>query len=221
MSGNQKLVVFNLTIIFPIFVLTIIFPIFVLAAPRDGSSPDLVGLPDLPSFDVKGRAADISIFMDDIDDIEVEEDDNSRGDVIVEPNNSGLIGQDPNAPRDPLLHVDICDTLRHLIFRESLRNCPKPKPQVCDPHEVYSRLDGMINHWPDCQCISPAQFSRDGFGNCNVGSAKDDQRPWCYISVQGGFGIPELDLSPPRVCPDQTPSESFPGDYWSRFACIV
>ena len=102
MSGNQKLVVFNLTIIFPIFVLTIIFPIFVLAAPRDGSSPDLVGLPglpDLPSFDVKGRAADISIFMDDIDDIEVEEDDNSRGDVIVEPNNSGLIGQDPNAPR--------------------------------------------------------------------------------------------------------------------------
>ena len=102
MSGNQKLVVFNLAIIFPIFVLTIIFPIFVLAAPRDGSSPDLVGLPglpDLPSFDVKGRAADISIFMDDIDDIEVEEDDNSRGDVIVEPNNSGLIGQDPNAPR--------------------------------------------------------------------------------------------------------------------------
>ena len=81
------------------FVLTIIFPIFVLAAPRDGSSPDLMGLPDLPSFDVKGRAADISIFMDDIDDIEVEEDDNSRGDVIVEPNNSGLIGQDPNAPR--------------------------------------------------------------------------------------------------------------------------
>ena len=32
MAGNQKLVVFNLAII---------FPIFVLAAPRDGSSPDL------------------------------------------------------------------------------------------------------------------------------------------------------------------------------------
>merc|ERR1712062_754840 len=138
------------------------------------------GLPDLPSFDVKGRAADISIFMDDIDDIEVEEDDNSRGDVIVEPNNSGQIGQDPNAPRDPLLHVEICDTLRHLIFRESLRNCPKPKPQVCDLHEAYSRLDGMINHWPSCQCISPAKFS-----------------------------------------PDETPSASHPGFYWSRFACIV
>ena len=43
MSGNQKLIVFNLAIIFPIFVLTIIFPIFVLAGPRprDGSSPDL------------------------------------------------------------------------------------------------------------------------------------------------------------------------------------
>ena len=94
MSGNQRLVVFNLAIIFPIFVLTIMFPIFVLAAPRDGSSPDLVGLPDLPSFDVKGRAADISIFMDDI-----EEDENSRGteDVIVEPIIPGLISQDPNA----------------------------------------------------------------------------------------------------------------------------
>ena len=43
MAGNQKLVVFNLAIIFPIFVLTIIFPIFVLAGPRprDGSSSDL------------------------------------------------------------------------------------------------------------------------------------------------------------------------------------
>merc|ERR1712029_348453 len=43
MAGNQKLVVFNLAIIFPIFVLTIIFPVFVLAGPRprDGSSSDL------------------------------------------------------------------------------------------------------------------------------------------------------------------------------------
>ena len=64
MAGNQKLVVFNLAIIFPIFVLTIIFPIFVLAAPRDGSSPDLDIMEDLGA-----RAADISIFMDD-DEIE-------------------------------------------------------------------------------------------------------------------------------------------------------
>ena len=47
MAGIQKLVVFNLAII---------FPIFVLAATRDESSPDLD--PDL------GRAADISIFTD-------------------------------------------------------------------------------------------------------------------------------------------------------------
>ena len=66
MTGNQKLVVFNLAIIFPIFVLTIIFPIFVLAAPRDGSSPDLDIMEDLGA-----RAADISIFMDD-DEIEEE-----------------------------------------------------------------------------------------------------------------------------------------------------
>ena len=63
MTGNQKLVVFNLAIIFPIFVLTIIFPIFVLAAPRDGSSPDLDIMEDLGA-----RAADISIFMDNEDD---------------------------------------------------------------------------------------------------------------------------------------------------------
>ena len=48
MAGIQKLVVFNLAII---------FPIFVLAATRDESSPDLDN-PDL------GRAADISIFTD-------------------------------------------------------------------------------------------------------------------------------------------------------------
>ena len=64
MTGNQKLVIFNLAIIFPIFVLTIIFPIFVLAAPRDGSSSDL----DLSDLQEMGRAADISIFMDNEDD---------------------------------------------------------------------------------------------------------------------------------------------------------
>lgn len=115
------------------------------------------------------------------------------------------------------MHVDICDTLRHLIFRESLRNCPKPKPQVCDPHEVYSRLDGMINFWPGCQCISPAKFSPDGFGNCNVGSAKDDQRPWCYMShfvPEGEVGVTVL------MCPDQKESEEYPGFYRSRFACL-
>ena len=111
------------------------------------------------------------------------------------------------------MHVDICDTLRHLIFRESLRNCPKPKPEVCSP----LRLDGMINHWRlvGCQCISPAKFSPDGFGNCNVGSAKDDQRPWCYTSNSGVIG------KAVQLCPDETPSESYPGFFWSRFACIV
>ena len=100
MTGNQKLVVFNLAIIFPIFVLTIIFPIFVLAAPRDGSSPDLDIMEDLGA-----RAADISIFMED-DEIEEESilgtplqiDDQGRP---IDPT-TGLIHpnyQDPNAPR--------------------------------------------------------------------------------------------------------------------------
>ena len=102
MTGNQKLVVFNLAIIFPIFVLTIIFPIFVLAAPRDGSSPDL----DI--MDLGARAADISIFMDD----EEIKEESRLGTPIAWDDNLGLpidpttgsvhpesLFQDPNDPK--------------------------------------------------------------------------------------------------------------------------
>ena len=123
---------------------------------------------------------------------------------------------------------DICDILRQSVKNESLGNCPdcpasdcpKPKPSTFDPREVYERLDAldsMYNHWPGCQCIgSPGKMSPDGFGNCNIGllnpkQAKESSRPWCYISQHGKL----------RVCPDQTPSESYPGFYWSRFACIT
>ena len=119
---------------------------------------------------------------------------------------------------------DICETLRHLISRqrnessESLRNCPEcPKPNLStfDPHVAYERLDGMMNHWRGCQCIDwPGKLSPDGFGNCNIGvnEAKAENRPWCYIRRHS-----EQD----RLCPDQTPSESYPGFYWSNFACIT
>ena len=130
---------------------------------------------------------------------------------------------------------DICDNLRQSLKNESLlfkhmclRNCPdcpasdcpKPKPSTFDPREVYERLDAldsMYNHWKGCQCIgSPGKMSPDGFGNCNIGllnpkQAKESSRPWCYISQHGKL----------RLCPDQTPSESYPGFYWSRFACIT
>ena len=123
---------------------------------------------------------------------------------------------------------DICDNLRQSLKNESLlfkhmclRNCPdcpasdcpKPKPSTFDLREVYERLDaldGMYNHWPDCQC-RPSKLSPDGYGNCNFGQAKGSNRPWCYISQHGKL----------RVCPDQTPSESYPGFYWSNFACIT
>ena len=114
MAGIQKLVVFNLAIIFPIFVLTIIFPIFVLAAPRDGSSPDL---------DLGGRAADISIFMDD-DEIEEE---GILGTPIAWDENLGLpidpttgsvhpdsLFQDPNAPKVSLKFFVSCPTKTRL-----------------------------------------------------------------------------------------------------------
>ena len=62
MAGNQKLVFFNLAIIFPIFILTIIFPIFVLA--KDGERDEAKVSPRKSNPDLKsilsgeaGRAA--------------------------------------------------------------------------------------------------------------------------------------------------------------------
>ena len=89
MAGIQKLVVFNLAII---------LPIFVLAAPKDGSSPDLDIMEDL-----EARAADISIFMDDE---EIKEESRLGTDNLglpIDPTtgsvNPGSLFQDPNAPR--------------------------------------------------------------------------------------------------------------------------
>jgi len=80
----------------------------------------------------------------------------------------------------------------------SLRECPK----VCD-----------LTAHPDCSCLHPAAFTKDGRGNCNVGSIKPDLQVWCYVDPDKGH--PEV------VCPDAKRSKSKEGYYWSRYACIT
>ena len=89
------------------------------------------------------------------------------------------------------------------------------EPATSSPRQLF--VEEMLAAWPNCKCIRPAKFSSDGCGNCNVDSAHDDQRPWCYMShfvPEGEFGVSVL------MCPDQKESEEYPGFYRSRFACL-
>jgi len=79
---------------------------------------------------------------------------------------------------------------------------PRECPQVCD-----------LRAHPDCSCLHPAAFTKDGRGNCNVGSLKPDLQVWCYVDPDKG--------DPTVVCPDARKSSSKKGYYWSRFACIT
>ncbi len=64
-----------------------------------------------------------------------------------------------------------------------------------------------------CTCMSPAVYTPDGRGNCNLGVTKPDKQVWCYVNESHGH--------PLKVCPDSRESSSRPGLYWSRFACIT
>merc|ERR550519_2192920 len=79
---------------------------------------------------------------------------------------------------------------------------PPSCPKVCD-----------LTAYPDCTCLHPAAFTKDGRGNCNVGSLKPDLQVWCYINPDKG--------DPRNVCPDAKKSTTKKGYYWSRFACIT
>ena len=71
-----------------------------------------------------------------------------------------------------------------------------------------------LSRWRRCQCTSPAKYSPEGYGNCNFGAAKLDKRVWCYIDRDHGH-------DPRHICPDAVASNSNPGWYWSRVACIT
>eukprot|EP00088_Acartia_fossae_P005413 TRINITY_DN1238_c0_g1_i1.p1 TRINITY_DN1238_c0_g1~~TRINITY_DN1238_c0_g1_i1.p1 ORF type:complete len:237 (-),score=61.54 TRINITY_DN1238_c0_g1_i1:151-861(-) len=81
---------------------------------------------------------------------------------------------------------------------------PKPPrcPNMCD-----------LDLYKKCTCKSPAMYTKDGRGNCNVGASKLDLRVWCYIDDSNG--------PPEKICPDALPSKSMPGHWWSRIACIT
>merc|ERR1711874_659397 len=83
-----------------------------------------------------------------------------------------------------------------------LSTTPRDCPKVCD-----------LTAYPDCSCLHPAAFTKDGRGNCNVGSIKPDLQVWCYVDPDKGH--PEV------VCPDAKSSSSKKGYYWSRYACIT
>jgi len=67
--------------------------------------------------------------------------------------------------------------------------------------------------WNKCNCMSPATYSDQGRGNCNLGATRADLKVWCYVDDSNG--------DPATVCPDSKISKSKPGYYWSRFACIT
>merc|ERR1711874_266821 len=106
----------------------------------------------------------------------------------------------PGFPQIPKEDADMLDYLhmQDLNADPSLRECPK----VCD-----------LTAYPDCSCLHPAAFTKDGRGNCNVGSIKPDLQVWCYVDPDKG--------NPEVVCPDAKKSSSKKGYYWSRYACIT
>merc|ERR1711962_544096 len=77
-----------------------------------------------------------------------------------------------------------------------------------------SRPGVDLSRWSKCQCSSPAKYSPEGYGNCNFGAAKLDKRVWCYVDRDHGH-------DPRHICPDAVASNSNPGWYWSRVACIT
>jgi len=79
---------------------------------------------------------------------------------------------------------------------------PPSAPAKCEPSQ-----------WSKCTCKSPAEFSVDGRGNCNLGATKSETKVWCYVEDKLG--------DPAYICPDSKPSNSKPGYYWSRYACIT
>lgn len=102
----------------------------------------------------------------------------------------------------PPLEEQLCDIIKRIVKVSLPNNCPAPPRPNCDPRQ-YSL----------CQCVNPAKYSPEGFGNCNFGSSKADKKVWCYVDPRNG--------DPRHVCPDAIASLSQPGWYWSRIACLT
>jgi len=101
--------------------------------------------------------------------------------------------------------------LETLYLVQDLVSAHKPK---CPKKPHYDDADScQPSKWSKCNCLSPATFTEEGRGNCNLGATKMDVKVWCYVENKYG--------DPKKICPDSKPSKSKPGYYWSRFACIT
>lgn len=116
--------------------------------------------------------------------------------------------------RDALEHLDYVKWLvaSHAAFMET-GGCSRvaekgifqpygEKGKSCHPHM-----------WKKCNCMTPAAYSDEGRGNCNLGATKAHLKVWCYVDDKNG--------DPAAVCPDSKPSKTKPGYFWSRMACIT
>jgi hypothetical protein len=140
-----------------------------------------------------------------------------------------LYNQAPKAPKIPYMSVsvdyqnakDLKEALRYLNYVKNLiaghtsymknHKCSQSTDSSHHPSSDKESCDPAL--WRKCNCISPAEYSVEGRGNCNLGAAKPDVQVWCYVDPHNG--------DPATVCPDSKPSKTKPGHYWSRFACIT
>jgi len=117
---------------------------------------------------------------------------------------------------------DLKEALKHIHYAQWLvtghskymkeHKCPREESQDAY-HSAKGRVSCQPEAWKNCNCISPAEFSKEGRGNCNLGATQPDVKVWCYVDPTNG--------DPARVCPDSKPSKTKYGRYWSRFACIT
>merc|ERR1712126_114614 len=108
------------------------------------------------------------------------------------------------------------DYVKWLITEHASQMKKSSHGSKCPPQPYPSQGDGKTCQprlWKKCNCISPAKYSDEGRGNCNLGAAKPDIKVWCYVDPRNG--------DPADVCPDSKPSKTKYGFYWSRFACIT
>merc|ERR1712080_638371 len=109
---------------------------------------------------------------------------------------------------------DLGEALKHLDYVRWLiaQHADFMQEHKC-VNDAWNRKSCQPEVWKNCFCASPAKYSDEGRGNCNLGATKPDLKVWCYVDPHNG--------DPAKVCPDSKPSKSKPGYYWSRFACIT
>eukprot|EP00094_Tigriopus_californicus_P009449 TCALIF_09112-PA protein Name:"Protein of unknown function" AED:0.15 eAED:0.23 QI:0/-1/0/1/-1/1/1/0/239 len=127
-------------------------------------------------------------------------------------NHQGGYGSGPTGPTGDISSINP-DVALEFLYHVSRAVQTFPRSLKTPGGEAPSGGSCDLKSYKHCTCVSPAVFTKDGRGNCNLGVTKPDQRVWCYVSHDYGH--------PQSVCPDATASKAAPGQFWSRFACIT